>query len=353
LDTFRRGVFSIMIPQKAVYGMGKHGHRGNMASTVSRRHLLALGMGALATCPAAAQSDFPSRPIRLIVPYPPGGPTDVMARLVSQFLSESLGQQIFVDNRPGAGSTLGGKMAATADPDGGTLLLGTPATLAIGPALYKSIEYNPNSFVPVAMLATFPFVMIAGPKAPVTNIAEVLAYAKANPGKLSLGTPNGAPPHMLAVWFKNLTATDILLVPYKGAAGGVTDLIGGQIDLGIEPLSVVRAHLGDGSVRALATTTAERLPEIPDVPTMIESGIAGFVASSWSGILAPPGTPRPIVDKLNSAVNAILGSAEMRGKLKSLGAQGKPGTPENFTAFIAADLPKWTAMAKLSGVSAE
>jgi tripartite-type tricarboxylate transporter receptor subunit TctC len=320
---------------------------------IGRRQLLATALAGLCARSAAAQSDFPSRPIRLIVPYPPGGPTDVMARLVSQFLSGSLGQQVFVDNRPGAGSTLGGKLAATADPDGSTLLLGTPATLAIGPALYKSIEYDPNSFVPVAMLATFPFVMIAGPKAPVKNIADVLVYAKANPGKLSLGIPNGAPPHMLAAWFKTLTATDILIVPYKGAAGGVTDLIGGQIDLGIEPLSVVRAHLGDGSVRALATTTAARLPEIPDVPTMIESGVAGFVASSWTGILAPPGTPRPVVDKLNSAVNAILVSAEMQARLKSMGAEGKPGSPENFTAFIAADLPKWTAMAKLSGVSAE
>jgi tripartite-type tricarboxylate transporter receptor subunit TctC len=320
---------------------------------IGRRQLIATAIAGLWARSAAAQSDFPSRPIRLIVPYPPGGPTDVMARLVSQFLSGSLGQQVFVDNRPGAGSTLGGKMAATADPDGSTLLLGTPATLAIGPALYKSIEYDPSSFVPVAMLATFPFVMIAGPKAPVTNIAEVLAYAEAHPGKLSLGIPNGAPPHMLAVWFKNLAAIDILLVPYKGAAGGIADLIGGQIDLGIEPLSVVRAHLGDGSVRALATTAAARLPEIPAVPTMIESGVAGFVASSWTGILAPPGTPRPVVERLNSAVNAILVSAEMQEKLKSLGAQGKPGTSENFAAFIAADIPKWTAMAKLSGAGAD
>jgi tripartite-type tricarboxylate transporter receptor subunit TctC len=321
--------------------------------TIGRRRLLAAALAAVCARPAAAQSDYPSRPIRVIVPYPPGGPTDVMARLIGQSLSGLLGQQVFVDNRPGAGSTLGGKMAATADPDGSTLLLGTPATLAIGPALYKAIEYDPAAFVPVAMLATFPFVMIAGPKAPVTNVAEVLAYAKANPGKLSMGIPNGAPPHMLAVWFKSLTRTDILLVPYKGAASGIVDLIGGQIDLGIEPLSVVRPHLGDGSVRALATTTAERLPEIPDVPTLIESGVAGFVASSWSGILAPPGTPRPIVDKLNGAVNASLASAEMQAKLKTLGAQGKPGTPENFAAFIAAELPKWTAMTKLSGANAE
>jgi tripartite-type tricarboxylate transporter receptor subunit TctC len=320
-------------------------------TTLDRRHVVVTMIAALCARPATAQPAFPNRPIRLIVPFPPGGPTDVMGRLISQSLSGSLGQQVFVDNRPGAGSTLGGKAAASADPDGYTLLLGSSATLAIGPALYKGVEYDPNSFVPVAMFASFPFVVIAGPKAPVASIAEVIAYAKSNPGKLSLGVPNGAPPHMLAVWFKSLTATDILVVPYKGAATEITDLIGGQIDLGIEPISVVRPHLSDGTMRALATTTAERLSELPNVPTLIESGVPGFVARSWTGILAPPGTPQPIVEKLNSAVNAGLDSADLQAKLKILGAEAMPGTPADFAAFIAADIPKWTAMAKLSGAN--
>jgi tripartite-type tricarboxylate transporter receptor subunit TctC len=195
--------------------------------------------------------------------------------------------------------------------------------------------------------------MIAGTKAPVRTIAEVIAYAKANPGKLSLGVPNGAPPHMLAAWFKSLTATDILVVPYKGASGAMADLIGGHIDLAIETTSVVLAHLQDGTMRALATTTPERLAEIPDVPTMIESGVAGYIASSWTGILAPSGTPQPIIDKINGAINAGLTSAQLQAALKTLRAQGMPGTPADFAAFIAKDSPKWTAMAKLSGASAD
>jgi tripartite-type tricarboxylate transporter receptor subunit TctC len=320
-------------------------------TTIDRRHMLAVLTAAVCARPAAAQSAFPDRPIRLIVPFPPGGPTDVMGRLISQSLSAMLGQQVFVDNRPGAGSTLGGKAAASADPDGYTLLLGSAATLAIGPALYKGVEYDPNSFVPVATFASFPFIMIAGPKAPVASVAEVIAYAKRNPGKLSLGVPNGAPPHMLAVWFNSLTATDILVVPYKGAATEITDLIGGQIDLGIEPISVVRPHLSDGTMRALATTTAARLPELPNVPTLIECGVPGFIAKSWTGILAPPGTPQPIVEKINRAVNAVLDSADLKAKLNILGAEEMPGTPADFAAFIATDTPKWTAMAKLSGAN--
>jgi tripartite-type tricarboxylate transporter receptor subunit TctC len=203
------------------------------------------------------------------------------------------------------------------------------------------------------MVSSVPFVMIAGPKAPVGSVAEVIAYAKTHPGKLTLGVPNGAPPHMLAVWFKSLTATDILLVPYKGASSEMTDLIGGQIDLGIEPTSVVLAHLRDGALRALATTTPQRLPELPDVPTLIECGVPGFVASSWTGIVAPPGTPTPIVDKLNAAVNAGLASSDFQAKLKALGAEGRPGTPVDFANFIASEVPKWIAMVKLSGITTQ
>jgi tripartite-type tricarboxylate transporter receptor subunit TctC len=225
--------------------------------------------------------------------------------------------------------------------------------LAIGPALYKEAGYDPNKFVPVASLAAVPFVMVAGPKSPVASLPALIAYAKAHPGQLTLGVPNGAPPHMLAVWFKSVTATDILVVPYKGASNEITDLIGGQIDLAIEPSSVVLSHLADGSMRAIATPSAERLAELPNVPTMIESGIADFVAYSWTGIVAPPGTPQAIVDKVNAAVNAGLASADFKAKLKSLGATGRPGTPQDFAAVIAKEIPQWTAMAKLSGVSTD
>jgi tripartite-type tricarboxylate transporter receptor subunit TctC len=324
---------------------------------ISRRHFTATAIAMLSAGlhaqTAAAQAAYPNRPIRLIIPFPAGGPTDVMGRLIAQSLSQTLGQQVFADNRPGAGSTLAGKAVATADPDGYTLMVGSAAPLAIGPALYKGVDYDPKSFVPVAQVASVPYVLIAGPKVPVTSIADVIAYAKANPGKLNFGVPNGAPPHMLAAWFKSLTNTDIVVVPYKGASTEITDLIGGHVDLGIEPTSVVLPHLPDGSMRALATTTAQRLPELPNVPTMIESGVPGFIAVSWTGIIAPPGTPQAIVDKLNAAVNSGLASPEMKAKLKALGAEGVPGTPQDFAAYIGTELPKWTAMAKLSGANTD
>jgi tripartite-type tricarboxylate transporter receptor subunit TctC len=319
-------------------------------------HLLAIAIAAWcfsAAAQTAPETAFPNRPIRLIVPYTPGGPSDVMGRLMAQSLSASFGQQVYVDNRPGAGSTLGGKLVASADPDGYTLLVATAATLAIGPALYPDAGLDPKVFVPVAGFATVPFVMVAGPRTPGSTVGDVIAYAKAHPGKLTIGVPNGAPPHMLAAWFKSLTGTDIVIVTYKGASGDLTDLMGGQIDLAIETTSVVLPHLSDGSLRPLATPTSERLAETPNVPTMIESGVAGFVALSWTGLTAPPGTPRPVVEKLNAAINAGLSAADLQTTLKTLGAKGKPGTPADFAGFVAGEVPKWTEMAKLSGVHGE
>jgi tripartite-type tricarboxylate transporter receptor subunit TctC len=298
---------------------------------------------------AQSAANYPDHPIRIIVPYTPGGPTDVMGRLMSQILSQAFGQQVYVDNRPGAGSTLGGKIAASADPDGYTLIVATAATFAIGPTLYPDAGLDPKVFVPIGAFATVPFLMIAGPKAPPGSMGDVIAYAKTHPGRLSIGVPNGAPPHMLAAWFKSLTNTDILIVTYNGASGDMTDLMGGQIDLAIETSSIVLPHLADGSLRALATASAKRLAETPNVPTMIESGVPGFVANSWTGLAAPPGTPQAIVDKLNAAINAGLRSPDIQAKLKSLGAKGNPGTVADFAAFMATEVPKWTAMAKLSG----
>jgi hypothetical protein len=207
-----------------------------LAKAIARRRftiwflLFAVTTSVLATGPIArADEAYPSRAIRLIVPFPPGGPTDVMGRLISQALSGQLGQQVYVDNLAGAGSTLASKIAANAEPDGYTLLLGSAATLAIGPTLYRDVEYDPKRFEPVAMVAEVPYVMVASPKAPVGSFAELIAYAKAHPGKLNFGVPNGAPPHMLAAWFKSLTNIDVVLVTYRGGANVLSDLLGGQI----------------------------------------------------------------------------------------------------------------------------
>src|SRR6516164_4405825 len=291
---------------------------------------LAVTMAVIATArPASAEETYPIRPIRLIVPFPPGGPTDVMGRLISQGLSDQLGQQVYVDNRPGAGSTLAAKIAANAEPDGYTLLLGSAATQAIGPTLYRDAEYDPKRFEPVAMVAEVPYVMVASPKAPVASFAELIAYAKAHPGKLNFGVPNGAPPHMLAAWFKSLTNIDVVLVTYRGGANVLSDLLGGQIDLAVETCSILLPQLRDGKLRPLGTPSPKRLDALPDVPTMAENGVPGFTASSWTGIVAPQGTPKP------------------------LEAQAMFGTPADYADFLISELPKWTAMAKLSGAATE
>ena len=302
---------------------------------------------------AAAEDTYPNRPIRLIVPFPPGGPTDVMGRLIGQALSNELGQQVYVDNRPGAGSTLAGKIAANAEPDGYTLLLGSAATLAIGPTLYRDAEYDPKRFVPVAMVAEVPYVMVASPKAPVASIAELITYARAHPGKLNFGVPNGAPPHMLAAWFKSLTDINVVLVTYRGGANVLADLLGGQIDLAVETCSILLPQLHDGKLRPLGSLSPRRLDVLPDVPTMAENGVGSFMASSWTGIVAPPGTPNAIVDKLNRATNAALALPATQAKLKPLEAQAMFGSPSDYADFLVSELPKWIAMAKLSGATAE
>jgi tripartite-type tricarboxylate transporter receptor subunit TctC len=325
-----------------------------------RDRMLGLAAAALIGCalgaagPAHAQDKYPSRPIKLLVPFPAGGPTDVMGRLIAQRLSSALGQQVIVENRPGAGSTLAGRAAATADPDGYTLLLASAATMAIGPALFNNAGYDPlTSFVPIGMLSSVPYVMIAGQNVPANTVPELVAYAKAHPGELMFGVPNGAPPHMIAAWFRAATATDIMIVPYRGASNVITDLMGGQIQLGIETTSVTFGHVHEGKVKALGVATAARLPELPEVATIIEAGVPDFVASSWTGLMAPALTPKEIVLRLNAELNAGLNSAEMQERFHKLGAQAHPGTPEDFTAFIRKEIPKWQAMAKLAGVKPE
>ncbi len=316
--------------------------------------LASIALALTLTAPAHAQERYPSRPIKLLVPFPAGGPVDVMGRLVAQHLSTTLGQQVIIDNRPGAGATIAGKAAATAEPDGYTLLVGSAATYAIGPTLYPNAGYDPaNAFAPIAFVSNVPYVMITRPQASQRTVADLVAYAKANPGKLNFGIPNGAPPHMLAAWFRTITNTDIVIVPYRGASIVLTDMIGGQVDIGFETTSVTFAHIAEAKVRALGVATAARLPELPDVPTMIESGVPDFIASSWTGIVAPAGTPRPIVDRLNAEINAGLKSAMMQARFKQLGAIASPGTPEDFAAFIAKERPKWVSMVKLSGVKPE
>jgi tripartite-type tricarboxylate transporter receptor subunit TctC len=259
-----------------------------------------------------------------------------------------------VENRPGAGATLGAKAVATADPDGYTLLLGSSASLAIGPALFRSAGYDPiKSFVPVALVSNVPYVMVAAVAAPFKTVAELRAHAKTSPGKLNFGVPNGAPPHMLALMFRQLTGADITVVPYKGAATVITDLIGGQIDAGFETTSVMFAHLHEGKVRGLAVVTDKRLPQLPDVPTMSESGVPDLVGSSWTGILAPSGTPPEIVAKLRSAIIDALKSDDMKDKFAKLGAEARFLSQDEFSSFIATEAERLGTIIRTSGAKGE
>jgi tripartite-type tricarboxylate transporter receptor subunit TctC len=315
--------------------------------------LLGTAALALAAGAAAAQDKYPSKPIRLIVSFPPGGPLDVMARLTAQYLSGSLGQMI-VDNKPGAGGTLAGREAARAEPDGYTLLFGSSATLAIGPALYGNSGYDPvKSFAPIAMVSSVPYVMIGATNAPYKTVPELIAYAKANPGTLNFGVPNGAPPHMLAEMFKMQTGADIQIVPYKGASTLITDMLAGRIHGGFETTSVMLAHLHEGNIRGLAVLRNARIAELPNVPTMIESGVTGVEGSSWSGVLAPAGTPPAILARLRADVVAALHSPEFSGKLKMMAADVPDMSAAAFGDFVGAEAKRIAAIMQAAGLKAQ
>jgi tripartite-type tricarboxylate transporter receptor subunit TctC len=308
----------------------------------------------IAATPVVAAETYPNRVIKLIVTFPPGGPVDVMGRLIAQRLSVSLGQQVIVDNRPGAGGTLAGRVVATAEPDGYTLLLGSAAGLAIGPALYNNIGYDPvKSFDPIAMVSDVSYVMIAADKAPFATVPQLLAYARTHPGKLNFGVPNGAPPHMLALAFKALTGADIVVVPYKGASNVITDMIGGQIDGGFETTSVVFGHLEEHGIKALAVIRDRRLPELPDAATMIESGVPDLKGSSWTGVLAPAGTPAAIITRLHDQIVTELKSPELIDKFAKLGAETRFLTSPQFGAFIADESQRLAAIIRAAGAKGE
>jgi tripartite-type tricarboxylate transporter receptor subunit TctC len=319
----------------------------------SRRGLVLSALGAAATSATAITSasaqTYPTRPIRMIVPYPPAGPIDTMARLLGQQLSARFGQQVVIDNRPGAGSMLGTK-AAAAEPDGYTLLFGSSGSLAVAPALYSNYDLDIlKAFVPVGAVALLPHVMVVANSVPAKTVAEFIAYAKANPGKLNYGASLGTPPHLLSTLFKSKAGIDVVYVPYKGSAASVTDLLAGQTQFTIDGLTGLFPLIQDGKVRALAIARAQRWPELPDVPTLVESGFPDFTVDAWTGVAAPAGTPAAIVDMLNRAINESLSSAEAKAGLARFSAIAQTGSPQDFAALVASELPKWAAIVKLAG----
>jgi tripartite-type tricarboxylate transporter receptor subunit TctC len=303
---------------------------------------------ALAAGPAAAQS-YPDHPLKLIVPFAPGGPMDVMARLIGQHAQASLRQPVIVENRAGAGGALGSKAVAVADPDGYTLLWGSSGTLSILPALNTSLDYDPKAFAPVALVSLLPHVMVVPASLPVKTLAEFIAYVKANPGKLNFGASLGTPPHLLGALFKSLAGIDIVFIPYKGAANSISDMLGGSIHMQIDALTVLDSLIQEGKFRALAMSTPQRWASLPDVPTFMEAGFPSLTRNAWSGVLAPPRTPSSVVAKLNAAINEGLASAETKATFAKLSALSQPGSPEQFAAFIAEQSPIWADLVKTSG----
>ncbi len=315
--------------------------------------LAALLLGCLPLA-LAAQGAYPHKPIRMIVPYPPGGPTDVLGRIVAQKLSESLGQQVVVENRPGASGMIGAELVAKAAPDGYTLL--TNASIhVINPSLYPKMNFDAlRDFAPVSLIAQVPLILVVNPGLPVKSVQELIALGKAEPNRLNFGSSgNAAAPHLAGESFKIATGIQMQHVPYKGSAPALTDLIGGQVQLIFDSMPSAMPHVKSGKVRALAVTTAKRSPTVPDLPTIAESGVPGFDISTWYGVWAPAGTPKDIVNRVSAEIAKALQQPAVRERLAALGAEPVGNTPEEFAAYCQSELAKWSRIVRGSGAKAD
>jgi tripartite-type tricarboxylate transporter receptor subunit TctC len=316
----------------------------------------ALCMLALAVAPiAGAQPAYPSHPVRIVVPFPAGGTTDILARAVAQRFSEAFGQPFVVDNRPGAGGNIGAELVAKSAPDGYTLVMGTVGTHAINPSLYARMPYDHvKDFAPVFLVAGVPNVLEVNPGLPVHTVAELVAYAKANPGKLNFASSgSGTSIHLSGELFKTMAGVSMLHVPYKGSAPALQDLLGGQVQLMFDNLPSSMALIKSGKLRPIAVTSANRSAAMPELPTIAESGYPGFEASSWFGLLAPAGTPPAVIAKLNTEGNKWLATPEAKDKLLAQGAIAAGGSPEDFAHHITAETAKWAKVVKESGAKVE
>ena len=317
------------------------------------RLLAALLLGCVPMA-VAAQGAYPTKPIRMIVPYPPGGPTDVLGRIVAQKLSESLGQQVVVENRPGASGMIGSELVAKAAPDGYTLL--TNASIhVINPSLYPKMNFDVlRDFAPVSLIAQVPLILVVNPALPVKSVSELIALGKAQPNRLNFASSgNAAAPHLAGESFKIATGMQMQHVPYKGSAPAVADLMGGQVQLMFDSMPSAMPHVKSGKIRALAVTTAKRSPTVPDLPTVAESGVPGFDISTWYGVWAPAGTPKDIVNKVAAEMAKVLQQPAVRERLAALGAEPAGNTPEEFAAYCQSELAKWSRIVRQSGAKAD
>ncbi|OGB47676.1 MAG: LacI family transcriptional regulator [Burkholderiales bacterium RIFCSPLOWO2_12_FULL_65_40] len=326
----------------------------HVTRTTRRAVLGAIALAATATLPlGAAAQNYPTKPITIVVPFAAGGTTDILARLVGQYLSTELGQPVVVENKAGAGGNIGAAFAAKAAADGHTLFMGTVGTHAINAALYKKLPYDPiKDFAPLTRVAMVPNLLVAHPSQPFKTVQEMIAYAKANPGKINFGSPgNGASPHLSGELFKSMTKVDMVHVPYKGSAPAVSDLLGGQISIMFDNLPSVIPHVRGGKLRAIAISTAKRSADLPDVPTIAEAGVPGYEATSWFGLFAPAATPAPVLAKISTALSKVLANAEVKKKIDDQGGEPANETPAQFADFIQKESLKWGKVVKESGAS--
>ena len=312
--------------------------------------VIAFGMAA-----TAAAQNYPTRPITLVVPFPPGGSTTIVARIVTDRMAPILGQQFVVDNRGGAGGTLGTRQVAKSAPDGYTIGLGYTGTLAIGPSLFPNVGYDVRAdFAPIGRIGVAPATLVVHPSFPVHSVAELIAYAKANPGKVNFGSAGiGTVGHVAGEYFAIETVIRLSHIPYKGTGPAVTDLLGGHIPLSFSPIPAVHESARSGLLRMLAVTSAKRSTLVPDMPTVAESGVPGFDAVLRYGLVAPAGTPRPVIERLDKALQMTLALDEVRNRLAIEGAEPLPGTPEEYAADIDREETQWSKVIKASGAKAE
>ena len=322
-------------------------------NNLKRTLMLLVALVSFATTGALAE--YPDKPVKIIVPYPPAGTTDILARLIAARLTDKLKQPFVVENRPGAGGAIGSQAVAKSPADGYTLVMATVNSHGINSALYKNLPYDAvKDFAPITIVGSTPNVLMVNPAVPAKNLAELLALAKARPGSLNFGsTSQGGSPHMSGELLKSMANVDITHIPYKGAGPMLIDLIGGQVQIGFDNLPSSIGHIRSGKLRAIAVTTLKRFPGAPEIQTMAESGLPGYEVSAWFGLLAPAGTPKPVIDALYKNIADILRQPEVAKQLFDLGAEPGGNTPEAYARQIAADVEKWKKVVAATGVKAE
>lgn len=323
---------------------------------ITRRAFLGAVAGIIGTFALPVRGDnWPLRPLRIIVPFPPGQGADIIARLVGERLAQALGHPVTIDNKPGAGGTLGADLTAKAAPDGYTLGMAGPATMSIGPSLYPKLSYSPTAdFAPVARMGTVPFVFLVNAASPLQNVRDLIVQARARPGELTYGSSgSGSTSHLVQALFTELAGIRVTHVPYKGSAPNITDLLGGRTTFTAETTAAALPYLQSGKLRGIGVSSIKRIPFLPDIPTLDEQGVKGYDAIAWAGLVAPAGTPAHILDRLNAEIVRIVGTPELQQRFATMATIPTYDTREQFSAFLKTDSEQWARAVKVSGATAQ